>query len=77
MFDKFSFESGWISRNNSETGLDELKTLYEIKLNTDGICDGRYSGVGFKGSCMTMIDPAFEDSICVTVMDIPRYSCTS
>ena len=30
---------------------------------TDGIYGGRFSGAGFKGCCMALIDPAFEDSI--------------
>ena len=30
---------------------------------TDGIYGGRFSGAGFKGCCMALIDPAFEESI--------------
>ncbi len=62
-FGKLSFESGWSSIYNYETGSDELKALYEIMLRTDGIYGGRFSGAGFKGCCMALIDPAFEDSI--------------
>jgi len=40
-----------------------LKTLYEIMTQTDGIYGGRFSGAGFKGCCMALIDPAFEESI--------------
>jgi len=35
--------------------------------NTDGIYGGRFSGAGFKGCCMALIDPAFEESIIETV----------
>ena len=45
------------------TGSDELKRLYEIMTETDGIYGGRFSGAGFKGCAMALIDPAFEDSI--------------
>ncbi len=62
-FGRLSFESGKSSIYNYETGSDELKTLYEIMLNTDGIYGGRFSGAGFKGCCMALIDPTFRESI--------------
>ena len=62
-FGKLSFESGYSSIHNYETGSDELKTLYEIMLKTDGIYGGRFSGAGFKGCCMALIDPSFAESI--------------
>ena len=62
-FGKLSFESGYSSIYNYETGSDELKTLYEIMLHTDGIYGGRFSGAGFKGCCMAIIDPSFTESI--------------
>lgn len=58
-FGKLSFESGHSSIYNYETGSEELKTLYEIMLHTDGIYGGRFSGAGFKGCCMAIIDPSF------------------
>ena len=58
-----SFESGKSSIYNWETGSPELKTLYEIMTKTDGIYGGRFSGAGFKGCCMALIDPAYEESI--------------
>ncbi len=62
-YGRLSFESGKSSIYNWETGSDELKTLYEIMLGTDGIYGGRFSGAGFKGCCMALIDPSFEESI--------------
>ncbi len=62
-FGKLSFESGRSSIYNYETGSEELKKLYEIMLDTDGIYGGRFSGAGFKGCCMALIDPTFEESI--------------
>ena len=62
-FGKLSFESGYSSIHNYETGSEELKTLYEIMLNTDGIYGGRFSGAGFKGCCIALIDPSFEEKI--------------
>ena len=66
-YGKLSFESGHSSIYNYETGSPELKALYEIMTQTDGIYGGRFSGAGFKGCCMALIDPAFEESIKETV----------
>lgn len=62
-FGKLSFESGWSSIHNWETGSPELIKLYNIMTATDGIYGGRFSGAGFKGCCMALIDPAYEQSI--------------
>ena len=66
-YGRLSFESGRSSIESWETGSDELKTLYEIMTRTDGIYGGRFSGAGFKGCCMALIDPSFEASITETV----------
>ena len=62
-FGQLCFESGHSSIHNYETGSDELKTLYEIMTKTDGIYGGRFSGAGFKGCCMALIDPEYEEKI--------------
>ena len=62
-YGKLSFESGNSSIYQWETGSPELKALYEIMLQTNGIYGGRFSGAGFKGCCMALIDPAFSKSI--------------
>lgn len=62
-FGKLSFESGYSSIHNWETGSPELIRLYEIMTETDGIYGGRFSGAGFKGCCMALIDPAYESEI--------------
>lgn len=62
-YGRLSFESGKSSIYNWETGSPELKALYEIMTKTDGIYGGRFSGAGFKGCCMALVDPAFEESI--------------
>lgn len=63
VFGKLSFESGNSSIVNWETGSDELKTLYMLLSQTDGVYGGRFSGAGFKGCCMALVDPAFEEKI--------------
>lgn len=62
-YGRLSFESGHSSIYNWETGSPELKTLYDIMTHTDGIYGGRFSGAGFKGCCMALIDPAYRESI--------------
>jgi len=57
------FESGKSSIYNYECGCDELKKLYEIMADTDGIYGGRFSGAGFKGCCMALIDPDKAEDI--------------
>lgn len=66
-YGKLSFESGYSSIHDFETGSEELITIYEIMKETDGIYGGRFSGAGFKGCCMALIDPAFRESIRETV----------
>lgn len=62
-FGKLSFESGRSSIVNWETGSPELIKLYNIMTQTEGIYGGRFSGAGFKGCCMAIVDPKYETSI--------------
>lgn len=57
------FRSGRSSIYYYEAGSEPLKTLYDIMLKTDGIYGGRFSGAGFNGCCMAIIDPEKEESI--------------
>ena len=68
-YGKLSFESGWSSIHNWESGAPEQIRLYEIMTQTPGIYGGRFSGAGFKGCCMALINPAYEDSITRQVTD--------
>lgn len=62
-FGKLVFESGRSSIENYETGSNELKALQHIMENTEGIYGGRFSGAGFNGCAMAIVDPAKKDSI--------------
>ncbi len=66
-FGALSFESGASSINDWETGSPELKKLYEIMLATDGIYGGRFSGAGFKGCCMALVNPNCTEEIIAKV----------
>ena len=62
-YGRLSFESGWSSIHNWESGAPEQIKLYEIMRETAGIYGGRFSGAGFKGCCMALIDPGKTDVI--------------
>ena len=66
-YGRLSFESGYSSIHNWETGSPELIKLYEIMTKTKGIYGGRFSGAGFKGCCLAIIDPDYEEEIIETV----------
>ena len=57
------FDSGYSSIFNYETGADELKEIYNIMKETKGIYGGRFSGAGFKGCCMAIVNPEYKESI--------------
>ena len=62
-YGRLSFESGWSSIHNWESGAPEQILLYEIMRETDGIYGGRFSGAGFKGCCMALVNPDKVESI--------------
>ena len=62
-FGQLIFESCESSMNNYECGSPELIALYKIMRRTEGIYGGRFSGAGFKGACIALVDPAKEESI--------------
>ena len=62
-YGRLSFASGWSSIHNWESGAPEQIRLYEIMRRTEGIYGGRFAGAGFKGCCIALIDPAFEERV--------------
>ena len=62
-YGRLSFESGWSSIHNWESGAPEQIKLYEIMRETSGIYGGRFSGAGFKGCCMALVEPEKVDTI--------------
>ena len=80
-FGRLSFESCESSIRNYECGSPELISIYNAMRATDGIYGGRFSGAGFKGACMAIIDPRKEKSIIRSVeerylADFPQYKNT-
>ena len=66
-FGEIVFESGRSSIELYQTGSPELKALYDSLRRTDGVYGGRFSGAGFKGCCMALLDPDKADSVLETV----------
>jgi len=66
-YGRLIFESGRSSIDNYECGCPELITLYEIMTKTPGIYGGRFSGAGFKGCCMALIDPDRSEEVLANV----------
>lgn len=60
---KLMSESGKSSIYNYETGSDELKSIGDICSDIKGIYGGRFSGAGFKGCYVALVDPNYMESI--------------
>lgn len=56
-------ESGMSSIVNYECGSPWLIKLYDILSKLDGVYGARFSGAGFKGCCMALIEPDKADEI--------------
>ncbi len=63
LFGKLSFDSCESSMNNYECGSPELIAIYEIMRKQQGVYGGRFSGAGFKGAVIALVDPAYKESI--------------
>lgn len=63
LFGRLSFDSCESSIHNYECGSPELIAIYEIMRTLPGVYGGRFSGAGFKGACMALVDPARKDDI--------------
>lgn len=62
-FGKLIFDSCSSSITQYECGSPELIAIYEIMKETVGVFGGRFSGAGFKGACICLIDPEKEETI--------------
>ena len=78
---QLSFESCESSINNWECGSPELISIYRAMRETDGIYGGHFSGAGFKGACIALVDPAKKDAIRESIAsrylaEFPQYKET-
>ena len=63
LFGKLSFDSCESSIHNYECGSPELISIYQIMRGLPGVYGGRFSGAGFKGACIALINPAYKEQI--------------
>lgn len=63
LFGQLSYESCTSSIKNYECGSEELIAIYNIMRQCEGIYGGRFSGAGFKGACIAIVDPSKKDNI--------------
>ena len=80
-FGRLSFESCESSIHNYECGSPELISIYNAMRTTKGIYGGRFSGAGFKGACIALVDPLQEEQIRAQVTEkylaeFPQYKKT-
>ena len=60
-------ESGASSVYNYESGCPHLITLYNILSECPGVYGSRFSGGGFRGSCVGLVNPAYREEIKATI----------
>ena len=63
LFGKLSFDSCESSIHNYECGSPELISIYNIMRPLQGVYGGRFSGAGFKGAVIALVDPKHKDEI--------------
>ena len=63
LFGKLSFDSCESSMNNYECGSPELIAIYKIMRQLPGVYGGRFSGAGFKGAVIALVDPQHKENI--------------
>ncbi len=63
LFGKLSFDSCEGSIHNYECGSPELISIYNIMRPLTGVYGGRFSGAGFKGAVIALVNPEYKDSI--------------
>ncbi len=80
-FGQSMFESGESSIKNYECGCPELISIYNIFRNTPGVYGARFSGAGYRGCCIGLVNPNYKDAIKATVdrlylAQFPQYKDT-
>lgn len=63
LFGKLSFDSCESSIHNYECGSPELISIYNIMRPLRGVYGGRFSGAGFKGAVIALVDPSCKEDI--------------
>lgn len=81
LFGQLIFNSCESSIHNYECGSPELIAIYDIMRKLPGVYGGRFSGAGFKGACIALVNPAHKEEIEATMTKeylnvFPEYAKT-
>ena len=81
LFGKLSFDSCESSIHNYECGSPELIAIYKAMRGLEGVYGGRFSGAGFKGAVIALVDSKHKKSIEKSVTEtylkeFPEYENT-
>lgn len=81
LFGQLIFNSCESSIHNYECGSPELIAIYDIMRKLPGVYGGRFSGAGFKGACIALVNPAHKEEIEATMTKeylnvFPEYTKT-
>lgn len=62
-FGELMFESGHSSFYQQESGIPEMKLIYDVLKESEGVYGARPSGAGYRGAVIGLIDPAYKHTI--------------
>jgi galactokinase/galacturonokinase len=69
-FGRQVFASGQSSIEKYESGCPELITIYETLAESDGVYGARFSGAGYRGCCIGLVDPAYKESVTARIDEV-------
>ncbi|QGS37390.1 hypothetical protein FOB80_07850 [Aerococcus viridans] len=69
-FGQLMFESGYSPFYQQETGIEEMKTIFDILKNEEGVYGARPSGAGFRRAVIGLVDSAYKESIQASIVAI-------
>jgi galacturonokinase len=67
-FGRLITASGESSINSYQCGAPPLVDLYQALVDADGVYGARFSGAGFRGCCLAVIDPASKEEVAAHVL---------
>lgn len=67
MFGQLMFESGESSMLQYECGCPELITIFKLLQECPGVYGARFSGAGYRGCCIGLVDPRYKEQIRETI----------
>ena len=62
-FGKLMVESGESSVRDYQCGSPELITIFDVLKNIPGIYGARFSGAGYRGCCIGIVDPSCHEEV--------------